>query len=148
VIEESFDGCFLAFIVVWVIWDQAHKTTCWGLVGCLAGELREHVLRTSPIPIKLAIAVIRCLCSLTWTAKDADQFRGASAVVTDRNYVAEWAPLVFSHSLEDVDQIVCSASTGEDNNTFGFDRAIGGRGCGAASGVWIEVDISCSHVDD
>jgi hypothetical protein len=41
VIEESFDGCFLAFIVVWVIRDEAHKTTCWGLVGFLAGELRS-----------------------------------------------------------------------------------------------------------
>ena len=31
VIEESLDGRFLAFIVVRIIGDQAHKTTCWRL---------------------------------------------------------------------------------------------------------------------
>jgi hypothetical protein len=65
------------------------------------------------------------LMSHTWTAEDAYELRGASAVVADRDHVAQRTPLIFSHGIEDIDEIIRSASPREDDNAFGFQGAIG-----------------------
>jgi hypothetical protein len=60
----------------------------------------------------------------TWPAEDAYQLRRASAIITNRDDVAQRALLVFSHSLEDVNQIVSSAATREHDDAFGFDATV------------------------
>ena len=63
--------------------------------------------------------------SRTWSAEDAYELRGASAVVADRDYVAQMTPLIFSHGVEDIYKVVCSASSREDYNAFGFQSGVG-----------------------
>ena len=63
---------------------------------------------------------------LTWATEDAYELRRASAIITNRDDVAQGAPLVFPDRLEDIDQVVCCASSRKDNNAFGLDSTFGG----------------------
>lgn len=71
-------------------------------------------------------------CSLlvrTRTTEDANQFGRASAVVADGNDIAQCTPLILSDRLEDIDEIISSATTGKHDNAFGPGRdVVHGRG--------------------
>jgi hypothetical protein len=66
----------------------------------------------------------------TWPAEDAYQLRRASAIITDRDDIAQGALLVFSQRLKDINQVVGSAATGEHDDAFGFEAAV------AVSHLW------------
>lgn len=77
------------------------------------------------MPVIYQQSYCRGLMSLTWAAEDAYELRGASAVVADRDHVAQGTPLVFSHGVEDIDKVICRASSREDDNALGFQGGIG-----------------------
>lgn len=54
----------------------------------------------------------------TWTTKHAYQLRRAAAVVADGYHVAERALLILPDRLEYVDEVVCGAAAGEDDDAF------------------------------
>jgi hypothetical protein len=69
----------------------------------------------------------------TWSAKDPNELRRASTIITDRDNVAQWAFFVFSHCAEHIDKFIRSASSREDDDAFGFEVAVGRvHGCRSA----------------
>ena len=66
---------------------------------------------------------------ITGPAKDSDQLARRPAVVADGHDIAQGAVLGAGDAVEDIDEVVCGAATGEDNNATGFrgDHLLGGR---------------------
>ena len=62
-----------------------------------------RVLLTSPIPATVSVVLLLHKMLRTWPSENAYQLRRASAVITDRNDVAQRAPFVFSYFLEHID---------------------------------------------
>lgn len=56
----------------------------------------------------------------TRSSKHSDQFTRAPTIITDGNHVAKMTSLILGDAFEDVDEVVCGASAGEDDNTAGL----------------------------
>ena len=76
------------------------------------------------MPATVSVVLLLHQTLRTWPSENAYQLRRASAVITDRNDVAQRAPFVFSYFLEHIDQIVGCAAAGENNNAFGPEGAV------------------------
>jgi hypothetical protein len=65
------------------------------------------------------------------TTKDADQLRRGTSIVTDGNDIAQWTFLTFANRIENVYQVIGSASPGKDYYT-----PVGDGGSQHAWGTW------------
>lgn len=87
---------------------------------------------------------------ITWSAKHAYQFRRAATIVADGYNIAQRALLIFPDRLEYVDEIVCSAAAGENDDAFpgvhclGELRHVVGRQYGRNDDV--EIAIGCRRL--
>lgn len=53
---------------------------------------------------------------VTWSPEDAYDLAGATAIVGDGYHVVEGAFVCFSNMFKDINEVVCRAAAGEDDN--------------------------------
>ena len=56
----------------------------------------------------------------TWSSKHAYQLGRTAAIVADGDHIAQLALFALSYSLEYIDEVIRSASAGEDDDAFGL----------------------------
>lgn len=99
--------------------------------GLVEATHTTHISNTCQKSVYHPVVVYR---ARTWSTKHPDELGRASAIVAYWDYIAQRTLFVFPHRLEDVDEVICSAAAGKNNDSFGLEVAVAHlHGCRCAA---------------